>query len=353
MDQNQNAPVTPAIDSSAQPSARDWQTMLAEALVEFAKTSRHIGETMEGVQEMLATQIVSKRSDARWTLTKRVFIGCFVLVVAIFYTMFYSRAFGWQSDPLTQSTALIRVSGQIAPGLEASADTLVPIIRRACAATHVAEVILEINSPGGAPSESERIISAIEACRKGSDEQPGKKVYALINGVGASAAYMIAMHTDRVFAGRYSIVGSIGAIIRFNDLSVLAERVGVKEVTYRSAPLKGGPGMFSAPSEGDAKLYTGIVVSMAKSFADEVKTARHGAIHIPDDELASGKVWTSDEAKAIGLIDEVAVLEDLQQTILKDRKLHRYETKESLAESIGLRAVLAQVMADLVQPSVQ
>lgn len=326
---------------------------IKELLRKFGAAAEQFANTMEGVQDLLATNIVAKRADARWARLRRLFIGTIVLVVAVFYTVFYSRAFGWQTDPLTKSTALISVNGAIAPGLEASADKLVPIIRRACAATHVSEVVLEINSPGGSPSESERVISAIEACRKGTDDQPAKPVYSVINGVGASAAYMIAMHTDKVFAGRYSIVGSIGAIMRFNDLSGLAERVGVKEVTWRSAPLKGGPGMFSAPTEGDAQLYTGIVVDMAKTFLEEVKSARKGLITLPDDELGSGKIWTAADAKRFGLIDDVAVLEDLQQTLLKDRKLHRYETKESLAESIGLRAMVAQVLADFAAPQVQ
>ena len=55
-----------------------------------------------------------------------------------------------------------------------------------------------IDSPGGAPLEAERISFVIERLR----QEHEKPVYAVIQNVGASAAYMIAVQADKVYAGR-------------------------------------------------------------------------------------------------------------------------------------------------------
>jgi protease-4 len=310
-------------------------------------------KTLDAVQGLVGVHVASKRRDSNWAMVKRAFIGTVVLGVLCLYVVFYARALGFQTDPIARAVALVPIEGTIAPGLDASAENIVPIIERACAATHVDSLVLDINSGGGAPAEAERIIAAVKQCRAGKGDKPGKAVYALINGVGASAAYMIAMNTDEVFAGRYSIVGSIGAIMRLNDASELAHRLGVKELTYRSAPLKGGPSMLSGSTPADDQAANDLVLSMGQLFLSQVQAARGDALKLPAEEVSSGRVWTAEQALEAGLIDEIAVLEDLKQSKFEGRKIHRYETKPSLVESMGLAEVLYQVVADMSQPTIR
>ena len=68
----------------------------------------------------------------------------------------------------------------------------------------VRAVIVSINSPGGTTAGGEELYEALGALRA------KKPVVAVINELGASAAYMTAIAADRVFARRLSIVGSIG-----------------------------------------------------------------------------------------------------------------------------------------------
>lgn len=309
--------------------------------------------TLQSVQSLLTVHVAAKRRDANWQVIKRAFIGTVVLGALCLYVVFYARALGFQTDPLARSVALVPVEGTIAPGLDASAANIVPIIERACAAAHVDALVLDINSGGGAPSEAERIIAAVNHCRAGEQGRPGKKVYALINGVGASAAYMIAMNTDAVFAGRYSIVGSIGAIMRMSDASELAHRLGVRELTYRSAPLKGGPSMLSGTTPADDEAANDLVLAVGRQFLHEVQKARGEALRLPADEVFSGRVWTAEQALEAGLIDEIAVLEELKQTRFRGQKIHRYETKPSLVKSMGLAQLLHQALADLQQIEVR
>ncbi len=308
-------------------------------------------KTLDAVHGLVGVHVAAKRRDANWAMVKRAFIGTVVLAVFCLWVVFYARALGFQTDPLARAVALVPIEGVIAPGLDASAENIVPIIERACAATHVDSIVLDINSGGGAPAEAERIIAAVKQCRAGTKDRAGKPVYALINGVGASAAYMIAMNSEEVFAGRYSIVGSIGAIMRMNDASELAHRLGIRELTYRSAPLKGGPSMLSGTTPADDQAANDLVLAMGHQFLAEVQQARGDALKLPTDEVFSGRVWTAEQALDAGLIDQIAVLEELKQTKFEGRKLHRYETKPSLVETMGLTELVHQVVADLSQPT--
>lgn len=336
---NQNEIPTHPADAGASQPAPYWASELKGAL--------------EGFKQYADILVRSKRRDSNWAIVKRGFIGTVVLTAVCFYALFYAKALGFQADPLSKAVAVIPIQGMIGPGMDAGAERVVPIIERACRSPHVGSLVLDINSGGGAPSESERIIAAVTQCRTGSGETEGKKVYALINGVGASAAYMIAMKTDRVIAGRYSLVGSIGAIIRFNDASELANKIGVKEVSFKTATLKGGPSMISGTSPEEEADLQAMVMEMGDLFLEDVKKARGDKLKMDMKEIYSGKVWSSEQALEAGLIDEIAVMEDLKNTLFKDLKVHKYETKKSIAEGIGLTSLVRQVIADLQEPTIQ
>lgn len=311
-----------------------------------------LAETGEALLHLL---VVNKRREANWQTFKRFAIVTGIVAGLLAYAIFYGRLLGFQTDPISDSVAIVPIRGAIASGLDASAENVVPIIQRACESKRVNTIVLEISSPGGSPSEAERIIEAVNACRRGNPDQEvaGKPVIALIDSVGASAAYMIAMNTDEVYAGRYSLVGSIGAIMRYTDFSTLAQEHGVIERTWRSAPLKGGPSMLTPPSEEDDRVTAEMVKAVADQFVADVLTAREGKLHIDTELLASGRVWTAPEAHAYGLIDDIATLESLSATRFAGKKIHRYKTKPTMLEQMGVHHMVRQVMADMATTRIE
>lgn len=318
-----------------------------------AELRDQLSDTLGNINTAIRVFAHARDSDRFWGAIKRGALVLAILGFLGFYALMYGRALGVQSDPGSRSIALIPIHGPIGPGLDASADQVVPIIERACRSKKVEALVLDINSGGGGPAEAERIMASIDRCRKGSDDKPGKKVYALISGTGASAAYMVAMRADRIYAGRYSLVGSIGTIIRLNDASSLAEKIGVREVAYRTAPLKGGPSILSGPTEEDAQAYSGLVHDLGQTFLEDVLATRGERITMPIEELYSGRLWTATQAKAGGLIDEIAVLEDLAASEFDGMRIHRYRTKRSFVDGIGLKALASQILADAQAPRVQ
>ena len=112
--------------------------------------------------------------------------------------------------------ARIKIEGTITENEE-----LLERLERARKAATVKGVILSIDSPGGTTAGGEAIF---EAVRKLAAEKP---VVAQVGTLAASAGYMIASATDQIVARQSSIVGSIGVLFQFPDVTGLMDKIGV------------------------------------------------------------------------------------------------------------------------------
>ena len=196
--------------------------------------------------------------------------------------------------------AIVDVSGAIGLGELASAEELIPVLEKVFKSPKVKAIALNIDSPGGQPFEAERVGQTIERLKA----ETGKPVYAFIGNTGASAAYMLALHADRIVAGKYSLVGSIGAVITGWDFHKLAEKWDVSQRIYASGIHKNMLNPFTAMSkESEAKAQQ-MVDQMAVVFAGEFK-AKRGDKLTEGFNYTTGEIWGGDEALTIGLIDKL------------------------------------------------
>lgn len=290
-------------------------------------------EALEAISMLAGYVTRNERRKGTWFVVKSTFLALFFLSVVLLNLNNFRKMWGMNADPARDSVALISLNGGIGTGGKADAASLVPLIEQACKAERVTEVALMIDSPGGSPTDADRIVSALQVCR-----QEGKPVISIIGSMGASAAYMVAMHTDTVYASRYSLVGSIGAITRYVDASGLAERIGLTEQVFKSGQLKGGPSNLSATSAEDAAIMKELVDKIADGFYRQLLDARGKKITGDRNLLLSGRIWTAEDAKALGLVDEIAVLEDLKRTRFKDRRIFQYRQKPSFMADMGMAA---------------
>lgn len=294
-----------------------------------------------------------ERKDAMWKSIKRAVFSVFVLGLFSFWIFFQATVWGLNRNPATQSVAIIPIQGQIAQGLKASADNVVPLIQKACESDSVKIIALEVSSPGGAPNESERIVQAIETCRA----EKKKPIVAVSDGLNASAAYMISIHTDKVIAGKYTLVGSIGAVMRYIDASEAATRLGLQEHVFRSGPLKGGPTNLSGGADGLNEVNQEMVTKLGETFLEEVFSARQGKIKADRKDVFSGRIWTAEQALDMGLIDEIGTIESLSAGEWKDLKIHRYTPKPDFVRALGFKSIFKQWVSeellDLSTPQVE
>lgn len=262
------------------------------------------------VSNKLAGMVVEfYRSDRRWTTLKRIgFATAFVIGIGITLFNFISAHGRW---PLVGDyAAVVNIKGVMEDGGRASADNIIPALSNAFEDSSAKAVILQIDSPGGSPLEAERIYTVMNDLR----QKHKKPTIAVINTTGASAAYLVAIHADKIVAGRYSLVGSIGVIISTYNVSRLAERFNVERQNFTSGPLKDFLDPLTPPTEAARKKAQDLVQYGAGQFIAEVK-ARRGAKLKPGVDVFTGETWLGGEAKHLGLVDELGTLEQVATSL--------------------------------------
>ncbi|WP_319530517.1 signal peptide peptidase SppA [uncultured Cohaesibacter sp.] len=175
-------------------------------------------------------------------------------------------------------------------------------------------VVVAINSPGGATSGGEAIY---EALVKLGEKKP---IVASMDGLAASAGYMIALPSERIFARRSTITGSIGVIFQYTDVTDLMKTVGVEMRSIKSAPLKAEPNPFSPYTPEAEAMIANMINDSYQWFVDLVEK------HRPFDraralELADGRVVTGGQAVELQLVDELGGPEAAKDWLIKEHKL--------------------------------
>lgn len=169
----------------------------------------------------------------------------------------------------------------------------------------VKAIILHINSPGGGAAASQEVYHEVLRVRK----EKHKKIIASVESVGASGAYYIASACDKIYANDASVVGSIGVIMEWTNYGDLMHWAKLKSVTIHAGELKdaGDPSRDITPKE--QAYFQSLVDNMYGQFVHDVATGRHTT----DDKirpLATGQVWTGEQALPLGLIDKVGGFRD-------------------------------------------
>ena len=157
-------------------------------------------------------------------------------------------------------------------------------------------LILDIDSPGGGAEGSERIYEAIREVAK------AKPTAAVVGSVAASGAYIAALGADRIFVHQTSIVGSIGVLAQYPNVSGLLDKLGVKYETIKSSPLKAVPNGLEPTSDAARAAIAAVIDDSYAWFKNLVRERRS----MNDDELArvsDGRVFTGRQSLPLKLAD--------------------------------------------------
>jgi len=162
-------------------------------------------------------------------------------------------------------------------------------------------IILHVNSPGGGVAASEEIYREVKRIR----DDKKKRIVASIESVGASGAYYVSSATNKIYADKGSIVGSIGVIAEWVNYGNLLHWAKLKDVTMKAGEFKdtGSPTRDMTPAEKE--YLQSLIDNMHGQFIQAVADGRKTKF---DDikAIANGKVWTGEQALSMKLIDQVA-----------------------------------------------
>ncbi|MGP9813293.1 signal peptide peptidase SppA [Rhodopseudomonas sp. NSM] len=208
-------------------------------------------------------------------------------------------AIGAMASPAGRS--VLTTSGSIArikiDGLIRSNSERVEALER-LAKSNSAAVIVHINSPGGTTAGSEELYTALMRLKA------KKPMVVVVEGLAASGGYIAALASDHIIAQQSSLVGSIGVLFQYPNVSELMKTVGVKVEEVKSSPLKAAPNGFEPTSPEARAALESLVRDSYAWFRDLVKQRRA----MDDNQLgivADGRVFTGRQAVGLKLIDQL------------------------------------------------
>ncbi|MBT3305254.1 MAG: signal peptide peptidase SppA [Alphaproteobacteria bacterium] len=179
---------------------------------------------------------------------------------------------------------------------------------------HAKALIVKIDSPGGTYVGGEALFETI---RQVADKKP---VIALMGTTATSAGYMTALAADHILARSSSLTGSIGVIMQTADVTKLLDKVGIKPISVKSAPLKAQPNPLEEFSPAARKATEDVVADYYDMFLDVVEERRK----LPRDTvkaLADGRVFSGRQALANGLIDAIGAETEARKWLDETHKI--------------------------------
>lgn len=182
---------------------------------------------------------------------------------------------------------------------------------------HAKALIFNIDSPGGTTVGGEALYEELRRISKS-----GKPVVVVQHTLAASAGYMASIAGDRIYARKGTVTGSIGVLAQTGEITDLAEKLGIKFETFKSAPLKASPSPFEKTTPEAAAAMQSVIDDFYNFFIDLV-AERRGFTKEKAAELSDGRVFTGRQAVANGLVDAIGGEEEAKEWLFTEKKISR------------------------------
>ena len=168
-------------------------------------------------------------------------------------------------------------------------------------------IVLRIESPGGSVAASQEIY------REVIKTAALKKVVVSMGNVAASGGYYVAAAADRIVANPGTLTGSIGVIMQFSNIQELLQKIGISLEVVKTGSFKdtGSPVRKMKPEE--RQLLEGVIQNVHRQFVSAIVKSRR----LPQaqvEKLADGRIFTGEQAKDLGLVDELGSFEEAVET---------------------------------------
>jgi ClpP class serine protease len=204
-------------------------------------------------------------------------------------------------------------------------DSIRSQLAAAVADKSVQQIILYVDSPGGAATGCEECADAVARAAR------IKPLIAYADGMAASAAYWIASQASKLIVTPSGEVGSIGVIAVHTDISQALLRAGIKPTILLSnvSPRKADLNPYEPISADAKKRSLSEIDKIALKFVRAVSSGRKVSPTVVADRFGRGGMLLADEAKAAGMVDGIATFDDLlggnaNQQLPAVRRSHRW-----------------------------
>ena len=169
-------------------------------------------------------------------------------------------------------------------------------------------VLLLVNSPGGAVAPSVELAYAIKELKQ------IKPVVVYASGVIASGSYYASIWANKIIANPGSMVGSIGVIMQGVNAEELMSKIGVSTQTVKAGKFKESGTPTRKWTDFEEKQLQSVIDDTYNMFISDVAEARKLDVK-NHTQFADAKIFTSKQAKEVGLVDEVATISYAQNEL--------------------------------------
>ena len=197
------------------------------------------------------------------------------------------------------------IAGTASGPTDITPESFLKLLERAQDDDNVKAIVLRVNSPGGTVAASEEIATYVK--------QATKPVVVSVGDEDASGAYMISSQADAIVANPGSAVGSIGVIMEIPNASGRMDKIGLSFKVIHAGVYKDAGSPFRALTTTETAMLQDQIDQVYGQFIDIVATGRK----LPRSDVASmatGWAWNGDEAKKLGLVDQIGTYKDALKT---------------------------------------
>ena len=231
----------------------------------------------------------------------------------------------------SQYVSCIQLNGIIAPNIGRrkglNLNELDKVIEQAFSVKNLKAVVLQINSPGGSPVQSEMISKRVRDL----SEKKNVPVLAFVEDVAASGGYWLACAADEIFASKASIIGSIGVVSSGFGFDKAIDKIGIDRRLYTSGENKAILDPFLPENKDDVKRLQDIQNELHNQFISFVKSRRGSKISNKDKDLFTGAFWSGEKSLDLGLIDAFGEMKlTLKVRFGEDIKIKEFAPKKKL-----------------------
>ncbi|MFQ5896719.1 MAG: signal peptide peptidase SppA [Candidatus Methylomirabilia bacterium] len=237
--------------------------------------------------------------------------------------------------PGGQKLAVVELGGVIL-----DSEPVVRELRGHAEDSAVRAVVLRINSPGGVVAPTQEMYAAVLRLR-----QAGKPVVASLGAVAASGGYYVATAADRIYASPGTLTGSIGVVMQLPNVEGLLKRIGIDYVVVKSGRYKDVGNFARTMSPEERRILQALLDNVYDQFVEAVaegrKMRKAKVLRFADGRIVSGQ-----QAKELGMVDELGGLEEAIQgaaklaglgekpTVIRPRR--RFSLLDFLLNQLGL-----------------
>jgi protease IV len=233
--------------------------------------------------------------------------------------------------------AVVYAVGEIVDGEgdnnQIGSDRFASLLKKIRADEKIKALVLRVNSPGGSATASDIIQRELILTKK------VKPVIISMGDVAASGGYWISTYGDRIFAEENTITGSIGVFGLLMNVQKLANNNGITWDLVKTSKYADANTISRPKTPEELAIIQKTVDQIYYKFLEKVAQSRKIPLQKVA-EIAQGRVWSGQQAKQIGLIDDIGGLDQAiafavkQAKLGKNWQLREYPQKRNFADRL-------------------